>query len=601
MLGRSVYADPSHIDCVSVAKDWLHTCLTEHKRCDITSKYDKPLPTRVIDVGDEATRPKLTTTSGENGTYIALSYCWGGGSTFVHNDETAKDLENGISLEDYPATLRDAIIATRALGIRYIWIDALCIKQDSPQDWASEAAKMHKVYSDAILTIIAANSPTTRSGIFTMRSFELKPVELKWKSPAGSRPEQISQITKVYLRSGSELWDDSLQSSVLQTRGWTLQEGVLAPRTLAYGSQQMIWECAEYQADEGGRITRATQDYRSKAFMQQLIRRPKQETAGSLQTFLQKLNLASAHQEEWWKSFSIANPYDKWNDIAKEFMARSLTKDTDILPAIGGIARIFQRVLDDEYCAGLWKKDLLCSLLWNRSPRYPADQSTRFELVRPSEYLAPSWSWASILGRTAAAIIVNWKIRDALKTSADRMAKIIGVHTIPKGEDLFGQVVSGELVLQAPYSLIDWLPPAYTSENEWLEDFTPIPYNYIPPPSDSAFQRLIFNATRKVDVNIWEFYQQHKPHKNQHFAIIEIVRWNKAPGDGNPGMNFLLLESTGRKEGEYRRIGEYAMGKSVLPNPDDVPEDAYAFMVLENEAYEEVVKAKWRKKTVTII
>lgn len=82
---------------------------------------------------------------------------------------------------------------------------------------------------------------------------------LEWKSSTSSR-----RPSHVYLRSGFELWDHSLQSSPLMTRGWTLQEGLLAPGTLSYGAQQMIWECSQYQSDEGGRITKSTEDYRSK-------------------------------------------------------------------------------------------------------------------------------------------------------------------------------------------------------------------------------------------------------------------------------------------------------------------------------------------------
>jgi hypothetical protein len=129
--------------------------------------------------------------------------------------QNRRDLENDIPVGNYPATLRDAIIITRALGIKVIWIDALCIKQDSPEDWAAEAAKMREVYSDAVLSICAANSPSTRTGIFSKRKFEFSPVVLEWKSPTrAGKP-----TNKVFLRSGSELWDHSLQTSALQTRG----------------------------------------------------------------------------------------------------------------------------------------------------------------------------------------------------------------------------------------------------------------------------------------------------------------------------------------------------------------------------------------------
>lgn len=129
-----MYLDPASRECLAVAKDWLHTCLSEHKKCNSSGASQRPLPTRVIDVGGEACPPKIFNTNGKFGSYVALSYCWGGDSTFVLNVKTIGFLQEGIPLADYPATLRDAIIITRSLGIQYLWIDALCIRQDSAEE-----------------------------------------------------------------------------------------------------------------------------------------------------------------------------------------------------------------------------------------------------------------------------------------------------------------------------------------------------------------------------------------------------------------------------------------------------------------------------------
>jgi hypothetical protein len=121
-------------------------------------------------------------------------------------------------------------MVTRSLGIKYVWIDALCIKQDSAEDWAREAAKMRDVYSGAVLTVVAANSPSTHSGMFSQRSSESLRATVEWRIPTDSK------TSKIHLRPGSELWDHALSSSSLMGRGWTLQEGLLAPRTLSYGA-----------------------------------------------------------------------------------------------------------------------------------------------------------------------------------------------------------------------------------------------------------------------------------------------------------------------------------------------------------------------------
>ncbi len=143
-------------------------------------------------------------------------------------------------------------------------------------------------------------------------------------------------------------------------RGWTLQEGLLAPRTLSYGPQQMIWECSRHQIDESGRTKIPTQDYGAKIFIQDKLERGdgSRSKGGAGSNFkLKKPRMLS------YRGYSGPNgllrlktppdPYERWYDIAREFTRRFLTKDTDTLPALAGLAREFQRVTKDVYCAGL--------------------------------------------------------------------------------------------------------------------------------------------------------------------------------------------------------------------------------------------------------
>ena len=582
-MGRAVSSDSSSPGCVALASKWLHKCLNEHVQCSPTHAA-KPLPTRVIDVGDEKQHPKLFTTDGKGGKYIALSYCWGGDSEFIFNDGRKQALESGIPIDEFPQTLRDAVLITRRLGIQYIWIDALCIKQDSADDWAKEAAKMKEVYTNAVLTVIASNSPSTRSGIFSPRLAGLKGV-LEYRAP--------NKTSKMYLRSGNELWDHSLQSSPLVGRGWTLQEGLLAPRTISYGSQQMIWECSQFQTDEGGRTTKSTEDYRSKGFIQHLVQIGSEDIPKSRLSLFGKLTSRYIKQEEWWRSFSIANPYDKWYDICEQFMGRSLTKDFDVLPALSGLAGVFQNVLKDTYYAGLWKKDLMCSLTWSRSPRYPTDGSSRFDLTRKSGYLSPSWSWASIPGKISS-VSTNWITRNALQHSSTVTAKIISVNTIPAGPDPFGKVSSGELILRARYRQLEHLPPIYSAENQWSDE--------IPEwRNDSAIQRHLYKTMQKVDTIMYERYQQHESCSTQEYGVIELIRWEHAPGNNLPGMDLLFVESTGKKDGEFRRIGHTGLTKSPVPVREEVTDSMYFGIIEENAAYDAAIGENWSKRTITLV
>lgn len=136
--------------------------MRSHATCQIQG--NSWLPARLLDVGppDESELPRLVETSiasveGEP-PYAALSHMWGDMSnrpplrTLMSN---YKDMKNGIPVSTLPKNLLQAMIVTRRLGLRYLWIDSLCIIQDSSSDWKAEAATMHEVYKYAEVTIVA--------------------------------------------------------------------------------------------------------------------------------------------------------------------------------------------------------------------------------------------------------------------------------------------------------------------------------------------------------------------------------------------------------------------------------------------------------------
>jgi hypothetical protein len=454
---------------------------------------------------------------------------------------------------------------------------------------------MREVYANAIVTIAAANSPSSQSGIFSPRVSGSARIPIPWK-------DAKHPTCHVYLRPGSELWDHSSKLSPLIGRGWTLQEGLLAPRTLSCEAQQMLWECPEFQIDEGGRTTQPSEDYRDKNFFQQLFQQERAKVPRSPpRTLLSHLSLRPTPRlNQWWKSHSSPGPFDKYYEILRQYAGRSLTKDTDILPALSGIARSFQNVLQSEYCAGMWKEDHIYSLLWGRSPRYLPSGEWRFDPKRPSKFLAPSWSWASILGRQVN-FIFTMETRKALlknRRSFDG-AEVTSWSTVLEGSDPFGQVLSGELILRTRFCQLDDVPPTFSLKNEFPEDD---PANDFPANNPSAFQEVIYNELLRSSDSVYEFYQQHIPHPGQHFGVIEIMRWTEAPGSGLPGVDFLMVESTGAKADEYRRIGQYRLRKPNNVLGGEVDPNAYD--LLRDQAYDEITKrgkTKWKKRIVALV
>ncbi|KAL0265032.1 hypothetical protein SLS55_000989 [Diplodia seriata] len=151
------------------ASQLLWTCINTHPSC---SRRDNPLPTRVIDVGlnKETASPRLVATEGQTGSYIALSHCWGNSVNHVLTKERVRGFERGIELDKLTRTFTHAVYLARELGIRWLWIDALCIIQDSDRDWHREALKMAKVYENAVMVLSAASGPDSSSGMEFKRS-----------------------------------------------------------------------------------------------------------------------------------------------------------------------------------------------------------------------------------------------------------------------------------------------------------------------------------------------------------------------------------------------------------------------------------------------
>lgn len=172
-LGHHVSIDSSSSACLAKARKWIDRCVSEHGNENCPPTTGGPLPSRLIDVVDATTNPHLyESAAGERGTWAALSYCWGPESAtrFTTTSHSLASMKDGFTLDQLPKTCRDAVLAARGLHIQYIWIDALCIIQDSRSDWEKESARMCNIYENALVTFAAIDSLTSDSGLFRASS-----------------------------------------------------------------------------------------------------------------------------------------------------------------------------------------------------------------------------------------------------------------------------------------------------------------------------------------------------------------------------------------------------------------------------------------------
>ncbi|KAF2789526.1 HET-domain-containing protein [Melanomma pulvis-pyrius CBS 109.77] len=374
---------------ISTIKHWLSVCKSSHPKCStwasLRGARNRHLPTRVLDVGDtKANRVKLyIPADSDTSEYIALSYCWGRSGNPYYTDQAnlQRHISEGIELSSLPLTLRDTIELTRQLGVKYLWIDALCIIQKDRDDWIHEASLMSAVYSQALFCISADASADTSSGIFLDRSARHgTSVALPWplEDPNDGLGPMVLHITPDF-----RSFKDEILTSPLAKRGWTFQERALSARIIHFGSELCYWECKEACIGENEEIGKySVQD----GFFN-----------------LKDMLLTSSES-------SKPKLHDKWAWVISQFSSRQLTNASDSFAALEGVATMFgdKNKLGKYYC-GLWGDEFLRHLLWS------SDRTSSGSLHdKPAVYRAPSWSWAAVQGPvTNPAIEIFFKFSPA--------------------------------------------------------------------------------------------------------------------------------------------------------------------------------------------
>lgn len=372
--------DTGSLAAITLSKHWLINCAKSHVTC--RSSDLNYVPTRLVEILDEG-MVRIVEHISFPQEYTALSHRWS-------RDEASKTTSLNITgrLSPFRAdrlspTLRDSVIISRSLGYRYLWIDMLCIIQDSEQDWIHEAAEMRHVYSNAVITIAAeCTSERADDGVFRARDLKaLKPFPLhelemyteeKLEHRFGSAEESGDNRWCIFPNRGVSQCTNR-PKGVLDTRGWILQEQLLSSHILYFGHQQLYWDCISQSASElspqGVSLLEDVDSGETWAF--RLIRR----------TIAGKGDPRSLAE-------LIA---DAWKYVVENYSARTLTQQSDKLIALQGVIEALESVIKLPSVAGMWQQDLWKQLMWWRAspPAYEPSE-------RPS-FSAPTWSWLSVV------------------------------------------------------------------------------------------------------------------------------------------------------------------------------------------------------------
>lgn len=293
---------------------------------------------------------RLVDTDGIEAKYIALSHTWGGSQPLTTTQVTLDTRMDHIAFWELPATLRDAVTIARCLGCRYLWIDSLCIIQDSDEDWQRERAKMRHVYRGSLVTISALSSANSEAGILGLRSPKTA-VELALEEFPGCGP--------VFVMANPESWNELLGRTVLNTRGWTLQERLLSPRLLHFSDEEILWECFTCVQRESSQ-KQVAKGIPSK--FEESCTGPAIDVNMPPEDFSKNMAILSFLNE--WGGGESKDPYLTWCKAVSNYSGRKLTYGKDKLPAISGLATEMGLLTSDKYLAGLWEGYLLNGLCW---------------------------------------------------------------------------------------------------------------------------------------------------------------------------------------------------------------------------------------------
>ena len=349
------------------------------------------------------------------GIYACLSYCWGKSKPSVTTVSNQAQRLAGFAIEELPATLRDAVYFTRRLGLRYLWVDALCIFQGDRDDWERESANMSRIYGHSYITLCASHTGDINDGLFTK-------LDQAKDGPFLLKGDHNGQECQIYARKElSHHQFTALDDAVpgvwaedrypLMERAWALQEHLLSRRVIQFATHELMWDCWEHSACGCGGLDNLT------------------SSRGGL------LRPSSSQETS---SFLA----ETWNDILHAYTCRIASDPGDKLPAMSGLAHAVQDRMGSRYLAGIWEHNLVNELLWYKPPsalkRYPK---------RVNKYRAPSWSWASVDGHI-------FHCNGKLLTRETQIAEIYEVQTVLSGLDPMGAVSDGYIKMKTPMTEI---------------------------------------------------------------------------------------------------------------------------------------------------
>ncbi|KAF4458132.1 hypothetical protein F53441_67 [Fusarium austroafricanum] len=435
---------------LSLVQRWLHQCEEHHgDKCHkpdwlSDSENEWPERCRVIDVKNRRIVDLLPTMR-----YVALSYVWGSSEEArrlrFQRRLTRENLcqlqeENGLDAVSLPQTIKDAMQVTEGVGENFLWVDALCIAQDDPEELGHQTARMDQIYSKAVFTILAACGEDADSGLAglpnTPRDIFQRQIQV---SPNGLHITPCVTMIE----------EDTLQYSSWGTRGWTFQERLLSRRSLIFTNTQVYWCCDSTTWEE-----------------ESLLDLPGSTASVNSHSF--------GCYDEWDDNYAKFST-DRIDMYITQFSERKFTFPSDVLPAFLGIIRRFEHLNNEKLHWGVNVSTFDQALTWNfghTRRREMYTYITEDSVVRKVPY--PSWSWLGWKGFIGATSGL-WIKKDYEGMGMGEMMSLLKFYSLRSDGSV--DMIKGNSLIQKSESLKeDIVEPTEqakkNNEHKWMGETT---------------------------------------------------------------------------------------------------------------------------------
>ena len=516
LLGKSNFPSTMNEDTLNSTRKWISYCEKAHPGCTrkLKSAASK-LPGRLLDMRiqireGKAVRLVKTENLPSTTRYMTLSHRWSEHNPTQLLGRNEARFHAYISFAQLSKTFTDAMELTRALGIDYLWIDSLCIIQDSEKDKIEQIMLMGEIYANSVLNIAAVSASEGTEGLDHRRNPLAIFPYTAWKS-AGD--EGI-------ICYNDNAWQEFVGTSVLNSRGWVIQERLLAPRTVSFAVDQVYWECRSLRASEsfpfGLPLEGSDPDWDGKN-MKELLEPRKKDQIGA--------------------EVDVQQFMENWLLILRVYTSSNLTYESDRLKALSGVtdrlAMNFGIGKNSDYIAGFWRFGLEYQLLWSPSSEdgaledsksVPLFSWTANGVLKLSN--APSWSWVSQKGPFSFTSFTS----DHLS-----LVSIHGLGCDDADCDNFCLRIQG-YICDVPSISTDTVAVMKTPSARSSGDRTHLLYE-----RDQVSQLAEWNGPQ--------------------LEYILLLQRHKNLARRTSGIDCLILELTGRKHGQYRRIGVAHIGQ----------------------------------------